>query len=84
MRLQDWALQSDTATFDDADSPPSHPAYGMPAVLQSIENNTLMLAATELASTHGGLLEGALEMAEDTVLRIKHKMDKCQLSDKRL
>jgi len=76
MWLQDWAEQTETATVEDANSPPSHPAYGMPSSLQGIENDTLILAATELVSTNGGLLEGALESAEDTVVRIARTLKK--------
>ena len=81
--LQDWAEQTDTATLEDMNSPPAHPAYGMPPILQGIEDDSLILAATELASINGGLLEGALEMAENTVERIRHALDKTALTTTR-
>jgi len=81
--LQDWAEQSDTATTDDMNSPPTHPAYGMPAILQSIEDDSLILAATELASSNGGLLEGALEIASETVQRIGQTLDNSALTTTR-
>jgi len=75
--LEDWAEQSDTATAEDINSPlTQHPAYGMPAILQDIENDSLLLTATELANNNGGLLEGALEMAKDTVTRIERVLEK--------
>jgi monoamine oxidase len=61
--VRDWAAEPQTATDEDRAGLSQHPSYGMPAVLSDLWDGRLVLASTELASTNGGLLEGALEAA---------------------
>lgn len=61
--VEDWAMQAFTATRLDDDPPAGHPAYGTPTVLNGLFNGQLILCSTEIASDHGGFLEGALEAA---------------------
>jgi len=70
--LQDWACEEFTATAADQNPPQGHPAYGMPPLLATIDDNTFALASSELATTpnNGGLLEGALEAAVVTKQKI--------------
>lgn len=61
---EDWANQPFTATRLDDDPPTRHPAYGTPNALNGLFNGQLVLGSTEMASDHGGFLEGALEAAD--------------------
>ncbi len=63
--MQDWAFDEFTST--DADHVPlqGHPAYGRPAALGPLCDGRLFFGSTEMATTNGGLMEGALEAAED-------------------
>ena len=67
---QDWTGEPATATAADHVALQGHPAYGMPAVLESLSQKGLIFSGTELARRHGGLLEGALESAEDALLKL--------------
>jgi len=69
--LQDWIDETATATELDVNAPDGHPAYGTPPNLMLLQHRNVHLAATELASNNGGLLEGALEAARDVVGKIK-------------
>lgn len=69
--LQDWADEVATATESDTDAPAGHPAYGTPPNLKSLQHRNIHLAATELVSNNGGLLEGALEAARNAVRTIR-------------
>jgi monoamine oxidase len=62
--LQDWASDPWTAVPEDAAAVPEHPAGGLPAALRDLWQGRLTLAASELAPTSPGLLEGALEGAD--------------------
>jgi monoamine oxidase len=60
MQLKDWYADPFTATPDDA-ATGAHPAYGMPASLTALAEQGLVFTSTEMASTTGGFIEGALE-----------------------
>jgi hypothetical protein len=60
----DWAADVYTAIDADADVSASHPNYGMPKALADLWDGRLLFASTEVARTFGGLMEGALEAAE--------------------
>lgn len=62
--LQDWALEAETSTPEDQNSPAGHPHYGLPPSLRGLAGGRILFAGTETAPTSGGLLEGALESAE--------------------
>lgn len=61
--LADWSLEPFTAVEADGRSAPP-PRYGRPRELATTDAQGLVFAATELAPTDGGLLEGALAAAE--------------------
>lgn len=67
LHVRDWALDEFTATAADHDPPPGHPRYGP---LPDPIPGRLLLAGTEMAPTHGGLVEGALEAAEAAFARL--------------
>ena len=71
--LQDWIDETATATEMDVNAPAEHPAFGMPPNLKSLQLDNVQLAATELVSVNGGLLEGALESAWEVVRTIKQR-----------
>lgn len=68
--LQDWAKQPETATSDDLALVGGHPDYGLPQQLANLADGRLLLASTEVASTMGGYLEGALTAAAETIARV--------------
>ncbi|MEM8850412.1 MAG: FAD-dependent oxidoreductase [Pseudomonadota bacterium] len=59
--LQDWAFDPFTATAADQAPLHAHPQYGP---LPDPVPGRLLIAGTEMAQMHGGLVEGALEAAE--------------------
>ena len=63
IRMMDWAGQPQIATPLDLVSPGHHPAYGLPAALRGLWDDSLFFGSTETATAHGGYLEGALEAA---------------------
>lgn len=65
--LKDWAFDPFTATVLDHQPLHQHPAYGKPASMTGLWNNTLHFAGTETATQFGGFLEGALESAETVI-----------------
>ena len=62
--FKDWAFEPFTAIEGDHQSLSHHPAYGMLPDLQALWDDCLLFAGTEVASSEGGLLEGALEAAD--------------------
>lgn len=68
--MQDWAGSPHIATPLDWVSPRSHPTYGVPEVLADLWSGQIILGSTETGSTFGGYLEGALEAAQATALRV--------------
>jgi monoamine oxidase len=70
IRMQDWALNPAIATRKDQISPHAHPSYGLPPALADLWSGRLMMASTELGRQFGGLLEGALEVADETASQI--------------
>jgi monoamine oxidase len=67
--IKDWANDSLTATRDDQASP-GHPGGGMPATIEGMADQELLIISSELATQFGGLLEGALEVSEIAVRRL--------------
>lgn len=65
--FKDWSADRWAATPDDAIPPHAHPIYGALAQLPAPWADRFWLAGTEVAPTHGGYLEGALEAAERAV-----------------
>lgn len=68
--IQDWATEPLTATKADSDSPPQHPVYGLPPALNGLWDGAVLLGSTEVATMHGGFLEGALESADAVFQRL--------------
>lgn len=69
--LQDWAEEAETATEADRTAPPgAHPRYGLPPQLADLWQGRLHFASSEMGSSFGGLLEGALEAAEAVAQRL--------------
>ncbi|SHG84784.1 flavin monoamine oxidase family protein [Cognatishimia maritima] len=62
--LQDWAQELFTTTAADHAPLRAHPVYGAPNSLRHLWDGRLHFAGTELAPVSGGLLEGALESAD--------------------
>lgn len=68
--FKDWSADPWVATMADAELPLGHPMYGALPPLPTPWTNRLLLAGTEVAPTHGGYLEGALEAAERAVSQV--------------
>jgi monoamine oxidase len=68
--LKDWALDPFTATQADGAPLYAHPEYGLPRALDSLWENRLHFAGTEVAPQFGGYLEGALEAAQRVLQKI--------------
>lgn len=60
LHIMDWATEPFTATKADRMPPMGHPPYGAPELSQHIQDR-LLFAGAEVAQTHGGLIEGAVE-----------------------
>lgn len=71
IQMMDWARQPHTATALDLTTPGHHPAYGLPAPLRGLWDNTLLFGSTETATDFGGYLEGALEAADRVADQLK-------------
>ena len=69
-RLQDWALEPETATPADRTPPTGHPEYGPLPAFESAWDGRLLLGASETARTFGGYMEGALERASELARRL--------------
>ncbi|KIN62737.1 Amine oxidase family, flavin-containing [Sulfitobacter noctilucicola] len=68
--IADWAQAKETATQADQMPLMQHPVYGFPPALDNLWDGRLQFAGTEVAQQFGGYLEGALEAAEDVLLRM--------------
>lgn len=70
LHVKDWAFDPFTAT--DADRQPlyAHPHYGLPQSMTGLWDGRLIFSGTETARQFGGYLEGALEAAEDGLVRL--------------
>ncbi|MFD2205212.1 flavin monoamine oxidase family protein [Kiloniella antarctica] len=68
--IKDWSTDQFTATKEDMEPLQSHPSYGLPKALTNLWNNQLILTGTEVASSEGGYLEGALIAADDAIAHI--------------
>jgi monoamine oxidase len=68
--IEDWAENPAIATASDQTSPNGHPIYGRPKSLTDLWSGSLMMASTEMGQQFGGFLEGALEVADETVSRL--------------
>lgn len=71
IRLVDWAQNKNVATALDQQNLRGHPIYGYPVELKALWNGQLHLGSTEIASSYGGFLEGALEASEQVFERIR-------------
>ena len=71
LHVRDWADDPLTATAADATAPQTHPVYGPVALTDAAWGRHLVLAATEVAPTQGGYLEGALEAADHAVAALR-------------
>jgi len=72
--FKDWANDRLTASNDDEASL-QHALYGRPNVLAQLANEGLMFSSAEIGTQFGGLLEGALEAAEGTMLLISQSIN---------
>ncbi|SCZ70938.1 monoamine oxidase [Epibacterium ulvae] len=68
--LQDWAFDPNTSTALDLQPLYAHPHYGMPPALDNLWDGALVFSGTETAQGFGGYIEGALEAAETTLIRL--------------
>ncbi|MBL4766788.1 MAG: FAD-dependent oxidoreductase [Rhodobacteraceae bacterium] len=66
----DWADDPFTATQADQHPQDHHPQYGLPAALNGLWSGKILFAGTEVATTFGGYLEGALEAAEAALVTL--------------
>lgn len=81
LHLQDWAFDDLTAAAEDRVPPRDHPRYGpLPDPLPG----RLILAGSETARAHGGLVEGALEAAEAVVMRLGQAAFPAQVRRRRM
>ena len=62
--LKDWAFDRFTAAPSDHVPLYTHPTYGLPVAMKDLWDNRLHFAGTEVGTTFGGYLEGALEAVE--------------------
>lgn len=67
--FKDWANDCFTASNDDKASV-QHPLYGRSTVLAQLANKGLIFSSAEIGTQFGGLLEGALEAVEGSILLI--------------
>lgn len=67
--FKDWANECFTASNDDKASV-QHPLYGRSTVLAQLANEGLIFSSAEIGTQFGGLLEGALEAVEGSMLLI--------------
>ncbi|MEO0836271.1 MAG: FAD-dependent oxidoreductase [Cyanobacteria bacterium J06642_3] len=65
--FQDWSQEPETATKLDFLRQYGHPSYGLPHILTNLWQGKLILSSTEIATSFGGYLEGALEASEMTL-----------------
>jgi len=72
VHLKDWAFDPCTATPADSQPLYQHPHYGLRPAMSGLWEDRLILSGTETASAFGGYLEGALEAAEHTAMRLAH------------
>lgn len=68
--IKDWAFDGYTSTQADHAPLYAHPSYGLPPVMTHLWDDMLHFAGTEVASSFGGYLEGALEAAETTLITL--------------
>ena len=64
--VKDWSDEAHTTTEADLAGPPEHPHYA-PSAPRQVLDGYLSLAGTEAAREYGGIIEGALESAEEIV-----------------
>lgn len=69
--IKDWSGDRLTSTEDDMEPLSSHPNYGLPKAMINLWDGQIMFTGTEVASSEGGYLEGALVAAEDAVAHTK-------------
>ncbi|WP_243431974.1 flavin monoamine oxidase family protein [Aliamphritea spongicola] len=70
--FQNWSEQKYSATDEDWREPlAGHPQYGLPDSLETLASQGLLFTATEMAHQSGGLLEGALEAADDGLMQLR-------------
>ncbi|EEE35924.1 amine oxidase family, flavin-containing [Rhodobacteraceae bacterium KLH11] len=68
--LKDWAFDPCTSVVADQQPVYAHPQYGLPQAMANIWGNQLIFSGTEVAPQFGGYLEGALEAAENALIRV--------------
>lgn len=66
IQIKDWSLDEHTTTELDLTSPMQHPQYPED-IAKHFWDKKLILAGTEVASEHGGYLEGAIESADEAI-----------------
>lgn len=67
--LKDWSLEEFTAT--EADQLTSqHPRYGIPPGMATLADRGLLFASSEMAPQFGGFIEGALEAAQNVLVKL--------------
>jgi len=64
--VKDWSGEAHTATEADLAGPHEHPHYA-PTAPRQVLDGYLLLAGTEAARDYGGIIEGALESADEVV-----------------
>jgi len=66
IQIKDWSLDEHTASELDLTSPMQHPEYPQD-IPKHFWDKSIILAGTEVASEHGGYLEGAIESADEAI-----------------
>lgn len=72
IQIKDWSQDEHTTTEIDLTSAMQHPQYPED-IPKHFWNKKLILAGTEVASEHGGYLEGAIESADEAISLINVK-----------
>ena len=73
LAITDWANDPLTATRLDQTPLTHHPTYGLPPALADLWDGALLLGSTEIATQFGGLVEGALEAAEEVFAKLRDR-----------
>ncbi|WP_411347009.1 flavin monoamine oxidase family protein [Paenibacillus sp. WLX2291] len=70
---QDWSLENETASLEDAEPLRDYPMYG-PINHTEFEESPIVFTGTETDQNYGGHLEGALRSAEQAVAHLLTKI----------
>lgn len=69
--VKDWAWDVHTSAEMDLAPVYAHPTYGLPQILTGLWEGRLHFGGSEVAPQFGGYIEGALEAAENVLLKLR-------------